>query len=118
MADELTSPPIVPAWTPEEKALWLDLLDSFSNSLMSAEPEEPLLDRDGKKKEERALNAVIIAARCADQAIREYQFREYSQQAPEAAGDLTPEEQFHQFTEWLEKSCSKRNRRPIRSTGR
>jgi hypothetical protein len=116
MSDEDNQPAtVLPPWTPEEKSLWLDLLEAYSTSLMAIEEDQVSIDRDGLKQEAKATAAVALGAKCADLALREFQYRQFSQQAPEHDGQ-TAEQQFEQFTAWLERSrasTKKRSKRRI-----
>jgi hypothetical protein len=107
--------PILPRWTPEERALWLDMFDSYSTALLP-DDEESIIKPDNR--EEKVLEAVRLGARAADAAIQEFQFRLYAQSE---AGDnrqaAAVEVSFDNFTEWLERR-TRRRERPARRTKR
>lgn len=98
----------VARWTAEERSLWLDLLEGYSTSLLSSE-EENAITRSAKAKEERAVAAVTLAAKMADMAVLEFQFRVYSQSDQEGAS-ADAERNYEQFAEWLERNRPKKRR--------
>jgi hypothetical protein len=60
--------PRFPQWTARERDLWVDLLDSYSGTLLMSAAEDRLTD-------DAAAEQVRLAARLADVAIQEMQYR-------------------------------------------
>src|ERR1700677_1154591 len=89
--------PMLPRWTSEERGLWLDLLEAYSAALLPAD--EDLMVKSLEHKEKKAIEAVTLAAKLADIAVQEFQFRQFAQSDVEherAAG-----QGFEQFSAWL-----------------
>jgi len=107
--------PILPRWTSEERALWLDMFDSYSSALLPDDEESTL---DPEKRERKVLDAVRLGARAADVAIQEFQFRLYAQsEAVDNGTHSAAELSFDNYAEWLERR-TKRRERPARRTKR
>lgn len=107
VVNEPNNPVPLPRWTSEERAVWLDLLDSFAAALIPQSDGDSRLS--GERREQTAIAAVELGARMADTAIRELQFRLYSQSdevADSPDGDLS----FTKFSEWLERTRPRRSR--------
>jgi len=110
-----SSVPILPRWTPEERALWLDMFDSYSAALLP-DDEESIIKPE--KREEKVLEAVRLGARAADAAIQEFQFRLYAQsESGDNPQGAAVELSFDNFAEWLERRTRRRDR-PARRTKR
>jgi hypothetical protein len=95
----------LPKWSPEEKALWLDLMEAYSTALLPTE--EDLLSKSAEFKERKAVEAVALGAKLADVAVQEFQYRQFAQASPEREHDAA--RGFEQFAAWLT-----RNRTPRR----
>ena len=107
--------PILQRWTPEERALWLDMFDSYSAALLP-DDEESIIKPE--KREEKVLEAVRLGARAADAAIQEFQFRLYAQsESGDNPQGAAVELSFDNFAEWLERRTRRRDR-PARRTKR
>jgi hypothetical protein len=105
--------PPLPSWTAEEKSLWLDLLETFTPALLPADDAGIHLSADPSQREARGLEAVQLAARMADQAVREFQYRMFAQSA-EIEEPKYDEQFFADFTQWLRR----RGRRAATTTAR
>lgn len=92
---------LLPTWNAEERAMWVDFFDNYSNTLLGVE-DDGVFAKDAKRKEARGLEAVAIAAKLADAAIREFQFRQFAQDPP-AAAQSRVETQFTDFQQWLDR---------------
>ena len=91
----------LPKWSTEERALWLDLMESFSSALLPAD--EDLMVRSAEFKERKAIEAVTLGAKLADVAVQEFQFRQFAQASDaDHGGDAAGG--FEQFAAWLTRS--------------
>jgi hypothetical protein len=101
--------PPLPQWTSEERALWLDLLEAYSVSLLPSD--EDSISHASKR--DAALEAVQLGARLADMAVREFQFRLYAQSGQDEKEGMAAEVSFERFAAWLERSRAVRKARPV-----
>jgi len=97
----------LPKWSTEERALWLDLMESFSSALLPAD--EDLMVKSLEHKEKKAIEAVTLAAKLADIAVQEFQFRQFAQADVEHERDAG--QGFEQFSAWLARNRAPRRER-------
>jgi hypothetical protein len=98
----------LPRWTAEDKALWLDLFESFSIPLLPTDEDSALRK---EAREQKAIEAVQLGARLADIAVREFQFRQFFQSDEAGPGRAEGELSFEDFSGWLARTRAPRRAR-------